>query len=434
MDHNSDFTTDKDTSSPLKTSKTSEEVEVYLTALSYLAEDYNILLIEFDKDKDKAVENKYAALGLDSMDRHFDVEDKILGLKKAVARREERVAKGKGIKASYFKKEQDYLVAIDHDFNHLREHMQELRGNLEGSGGYVYKKTNTRFKMIKGQATGNSLPCEDPAVEYESTKNATFQDTVTFQKSCGSSFSAQSTSADEGITIHEAMDNNNALSESPVSRKRERHPDPDEAVKDTKRQKKEALSSSPSQAAQSGDEHTYRRSSRRVSKRANSTFPKTSTKRSRSRRKIKQAPLQLHEEEPKEEEYGAPIVDESVIMEFAKRFFPASTASAEHEEIQQLKLRIEEQEAKMREMARYTEMIRKERDELRKDRQEAWEALADERRELRSVTERKERYKRLLKNNRRSRHTRAGDCTSEESDSEEEIPAQMKMRYEVPRS
>jgi len=65
--------------------------------------------------------------------------------------------------------------------------------------------------------------------------------------------------------------------------------------------------------------------------------------------------------------------------------------------------------------------------------QEAWDALKDERRMLRDMTERKERCKRMVTDNRRSGHTGAGDCTSKESDSEEDIPARMNKRYQMPR-
>ena len=51
----------------------------------------------------------------------------------------ERVAKGKKVRSSHLEKKQDVLVVIDDEFNRLREDMQSLRGNPEGSEAYVHE-------------------------------------------------------------------------------------------------------------------------------------------------------------------------------------------------------------------------------------------------------------------------------------------------------
>ncbi|PVH70920.1 hypothetical protein DL98DRAFT_597405 [Cadophora sp. DSE1049] len=130
-----------------------------------------------------------------------------------------------------------------------------------------------------------------------------------------------------------------------------------------------------------------------------------------------------------QEKLDPPLLDENMVAEFLKRFTPLPASKAKEEEIKQLKRKFEEQEVKIKEMGRYTRMILEERDELRKDRQEAWDALKEERKALKNMTERKNGYRMLSRGTKRRRDAGAEHLWSDESDSEEEIPREMKIKY-----
>ncbi|PVH70921.1 hypothetical protein DL98DRAFT_597406 [Cadophora sp. DSE1049] len=237
---------------------TIQEVEIYATALSYLKDDYNILIIEFDKDRDYTIKT-YAAVGLHKMDRIFEFEDKVKELKKAVMKREDRVAQGKNLKASHFDKERGSLASVDDDFNRLREDMQRLRADLEGSEGHVYGDTAARFKIIRTQPTGGKSPPKKPVEDKAKTKPPS-QDTTTTSSSNKSHIpSAITTFASGTVTPLEASSTKPISSDSKKKRRKRsatKYEDGEEATG----RRNTFLDSSSGQAAQSEEEYVTTKS------------------------------------------------------------------------------------------------------------------------------------------------------------------------------
>jgi len=119
----------------------------------------------------------------------------------------ERVAKGKKVRSSHLEKKQDVLVVIDDEFNRLREDMESLRGDLEGSEAYVYTRTAPHFKMIRTRAARRDLPLENLVARDKAATKAVYQHTANFQKRSSSNiFPANLASTDEGVTVHESID------------------------------------------------------------------------------------------------------------------------------------------------------------------------------------------------------------------------------------
>ncbi|KAH7400414.1 hypothetical protein BKA64DRAFT_708094 [Cadophora sp. MPI-SDFR-AT-0126] len=401
------------------------KIEIYMTALCCMRNDYSTLIIEFDKDTDPTIKTKFTAVGLLSTDRILELEDKIMKLKKAITEREERVAKGKKFKPSIYNKELDSFFEVEDKFTGLRADMTRLRRDLESSEGYIYKKSDANFKFIKTHTGGGTVYPKQRVVEDERSTVITPPSITITSKGSNSIPSAVTTSATEAVAWFEAS--NTKPTSKGLMKEKQRKPSAieQEVSEEVTTLRSKFLDSSASQVAQSAEEYIATGASKRSQTRTNAVpISVPNAKTTRSPQKIIQDAL-----EPKGENIEWPLVDESVVAEILKRFAPPPGSKLQEEEVQHLKSKVEEQEAKFKEMGRYTQVLLKERDELRKDRQEAWDALKEERKLMRNMTERKNVYKGLLRGTKRRRDLGAEILSSDESDSEEGIPAQMKKRY-----
>ncbi|KAK0108638.1 hypothetical protein ONS95_003431 [Cadophora gregata] len=414
---------------------TPQDVEVYESASSYLNHDYNILIVEFDKDREPAIKSKFVAMNLHTMERLFDFEDKIKLLKNFVIKKEAHIAKGKKMKASHFDKERDCLEVLADDFETLRMDMMALRVLLEGSEGYTYKKTSAGFRIIRTTPTRGKLSVTEPEDEAKTVSRTSTKNKSTRSQTRRSLPSSPSTASSDILQHSEASSTEPSFRIYEEKKRKRSLTEHDQAM-DFQRQEPDFVDPAPNHAAQAEKKHVTRRASKRKIQKYPAVAVKasisssTTSRSSKPRREVKMPVVEIDGVISEQL-----LLDESVVAAIVKRFSSHSTTSApQDQEVKSLKLKIKEQQARIKEISRYTEVLLKERDELRKDRHDAWEALRDGRTALRNMTDRKNEYKRILRGTKRKRSARVVDDTSDDSgsDSEEEIPAVMKKRYEIP--